>query len=303
MTDLYVRQAADVIASRLAEQRLRDSEGLLTAILKHAPGAVGLFDLEGNLLFRGGPLAELWGNIIPSREPEAAHRWRGFDAKGGLLPRSQYPGARALRGEVVTPGIDFIYDGDRGEETWIRVSAAPFRNDAGEITILQNVNEEKHAEQRLRESKSKLQAAVDLVKLGRYAWNPQTNDMQWDYALREMWACPRTRLSTTTSGAPVSMPRICRVSKPQYNGALTRRATASTTWSTGSSARTTAWSAGSPRAARYISKTRERFRFMVSPWTLPIRSGSSACWSAVSRCEPVNWRMSIASCAPRSSNE
>ena len=37
--------------------------------------------------------------------------------------------------------------------------------------------------------------AVDLVKLGRYAWNPQTNELQWDDTLKAMWGLP--------AGAPV----------------------------------------------------------------------------------------------------
>ncbi len=41
--------------------------------------------------------------------------------------------------------------------------------------------------QRLRESEGRLQAAVDLAKLGRYAWDPQTNELQWDDTLRAMW--------------------------------------------------------------------------------------------------------------------
>jgi PAS domain S-box-containing protein len=48
---------------------------------------------------------------------------------------------------------------------------------------------------RLRESEARLQAAVDLVKLGRCAWNPQTNELQWDDTLRAMWGLP--------AGAPV----------------------------------------------------------------------------------------------------
>ncbi|SDH67642.1 PAS domain S-box-containing protein [Bradyrhizobium lablabi] len=43
---------------------------------------------------------------------------------------------------------------------------------------------------RLRESEARLEAAVDLVKLGRYAWNPQTNELQWDGTLKAMWGLP-----------------------------------------------------------------------------------------------------------------
>lgn len=53
-----------------------------------------------------------------------------------------------------------------------------------------NVIASRLTEQALRESEARLQAAVELVNLGRYAWNPQTNELQWDSALRAMWGLP-----------------------------------------------------------------------------------------------------------------
>jgi PAS domain S-box-containing protein len=43
------------------------------------------------------------------------------------------------------------------------------------------------SEQRLRESEARLQAAVDLVGLACYSWNPQTNALQWDTRIKAMW--------------------------------------------------------------------------------------------------------------------
>jgi PAS domain S-box-containing protein len=55
--------------------------------------------------------------------------------------------------------MDFIHTADDGRETWMRVSAAPFRNAAGEIegavAILQDVDAEKRAEQRIRENEER----------------------------------------------------------------------------------------------------------------------------------------------------
>ena len=51
------------------------------------------------------------------------------------------------------------------------------------------------AELALCKSESRLQAAVDLVKLGLYSWNPQTNELQWDDKLRAMWG--------VSAGAPI----------------------------------------------------------------------------------------------------
>jgi PAS domain-containing protein len=167
LTDVYARQAADVIATQLAERALRESEAMLSAILNQVPGAVGMFDREGHFILRGGPLSVMWDDIIPSRDPAAIRRWRGFDAGGRALPPSQYPGARALRGETVTPGLDFIHTADDGCETWIRVSAVPFCNETDEIVgavaILQDVNEEKRAERQLRENRARLRSVMEAA--------------------------------------------------------------------------------------------------------------------------------------------
>jgi PAS domain S-box-containing protein len=191
LAELYARQAADVIVCRLVQDQLHESEAWLSAVLNQVPGGVGVFDRVGRLLLRGGPLSRMWDDVIPSRDAVAARRWRGFDVHGRLLTGSEYPGARALRGETVIPGIDFLHTGEDGIETWFRVSAGPFRNTAGEITggvaLMQDVDDQKRYEQRLRESEARLQAAVELVELGRYAWNPQTNELQWDQKLRSMW--------------------------------------------------------------------------------------------------------------------
>ena len=199
LSDVYARHAADVIASRLAEDALRESETRLSAILNQVPGGVGMFDLEGHFVLRGGPLSSLWDDTVPSRDTGVVRRWRGFGANGEELSLSQYPSARALRGETVIPGLDFMHSGDDGRDTWFRCSAGPFRNEAGEIAgavlILQDIDEEKRSEQRLRESEARLQAAVALAKLGGYAWNPQTNELQWDDRVRAMWGLP--------AGAPI----------------------------------------------------------------------------------------------------
>jgi PAS domain S-box-containing protein len=87
-----------------------------------------------------------------------------------------------------------MHTGDDGRGTWFRCSAAPFRDEAGEIVgavlMLQDIDEEKRSEQRLRESEARLQAAVGLVNLGGYAWNPKTNELQWDDRVRAMRGLP-----------------------------------------------------------------------------------------------------------------
>jgi PAS domain-containing protein len=46
------------------------------------------------------------------------------------------------------------------------------------------------AKERRRQNEARLQSAVDLVKLGLYAWNPETGALQWDAAVKAMWGLP-----------------------------------------------------------------------------------------------------------------
>ncbi len=158
------------------EKALRESEARFSAILEQLPVGVGLFDCSGRYLARNGPLRQLWGEIIPSSN-QADTRWQAYDADGHPLPKSEWPGARAIRGDTITPGVDFIYTADEEEQRWMRVGAAPFRGENGEIVgavaVVQDIDKEKRAQQALRNSEARLKIAVDLVGLVPYAWNPQ----------------------------------------------------------------------------------------------------------------------------------
>jgi PAS domain S-box-containing protein len=102
---------------------------------------------------------------LPSFDRES--RWRAHTREGNLLDRSQYPGARALRGETVVPGIDFIFMPPERDELWMRVSAAPFRlvgqAIVGGVTVIQDVDREKRAEEALRQSEESFRQLSDLV--------------------------------------------------------------------------------------------------------------------------------------------
>jgi PAS domain S-box-containing protein len=166
----------------------------LAAILRQMPGGIGLFDTKGQLHLRGGLLGGLWDEFMPWSGAYATRRWRGVDADGNPLTDSQHPCTRALRGEVAEPGVDFLNTVEDVREVWIRMSAAPFLDENGRIrgviATLKNVDRDKRAQKRLRESEAKLTAAARLVGLGLYSWNPQTNELQWDRVARAMWGLP-----------------------------------------------------------------------------------------------------------------
>ncbi|MBW6527878.1 PAS domain S-box protein [Sphingomonas sp. RHCKR7] len=137
-----------------AERALRDERKLLASVLQNLPLGVGVYDRDGNLTHFNQTLRD-YARIdrLPSRQPAETRRWRGYDADGRLIAPSDYPGARALRGERVMPGIDFLYGSDDGPERWLRVSAVPFRREGADgdeaIVVVQDIDDLKRASEQI----------------------------------------------------------------------------------------------------------------------------------------------------------
>lgn len=138
---------------RLAGLALRDSEARLTALLEQLPVGVGLTDLDGRFLIRNTLLNEFVGDRIPSRDPTSQQRWNAWDADGNDLDPSEWPGARALRGEVASSGCEMLYTAGDGKQIWTRVVSVPFRDQSDELTgiivVFQNIDDQIRTENRL----------------------------------------------------------------------------------------------------------------------------------------------------------
>jgi PAS domain S-box-containing protein len=58
------------------------------------------------------------------------------------------------------------------------------------IGISFDITDRKRMEEALQRSEARLQSAVDLLGLGLYAWDPQTNAFEWDTRVKGMWGLP-----------------------------------------------------------------------------------------------------------------
>lgn len=184
------------------ERALRGERRLLASVLENLPLGVGVYDGDGALTHSNACL-RAYGDLgrLPSLESVERRRWRGYDPDGRLIPPRDYPGARALRGERVMPGIDFLYDPGGAPERWMRVSAIPFqREETGDreaILVVQDVDDLKRTGERIESARAelatneaRLRSASDLVGLGIYAWDPVTGALDWDERLRSLWGLP-----------------------------------------------------------------------------------------------------------------
>jgi PAS domain S-box-containing protein len=195
--DVLARQAADLIERTEAEAALRESEERcrrLAYIVESSDDAIVSMTPDG--------VVTSWN--------KGAERLSGYTAEEAIgqaiqffVPANRHPEEDAILARIKEGGrvepYDTIHKRKDGSLVDISLMVAPLKDSAGRVIgaskIARNITERLYAERALRESEARLQAAVDLVKLGRYAWNPQTNELQWDDTLRAMWGL--------AAGAPV----------------------------------------------------------------------------------------------------
>ena len=125
----------------------------MTALLEQLPVGIGLTDREGRFLIRNSLMNNFVGDRLSSLDPVYAARWRAWDQDGRILDPSEWPSARALRGESVSTGCEMLYSGADGKQIWTRVLSVPFRDQADElsgvIVVVQDIDEQRAAENRL----------------------------------------------------------------------------------------------------------------------------------------------------------
>lgn len=167
-----------------AEVALRDSQRLQSAMLGVLPLGLAVIRTDGQVALANPEWERFMpGARIPSADREQGWRWRAWHKDGRPVEPRDYPGARALRGERVVPGMDFLHTDARGRETWTSVAAVPLPGEDGRpigaVSIVQDIDAAKRASEALRESEERLrrfgEASQDIL------WIRDAATMQWLY--------------------------------------------------------------------------------------------------------------------------
>ncbi len=179
---------------RPAEEGVQERDWLLRTFLEQLPVGVALVNSQGEIAVSNAAFRQVIPGKVPSKGSEELQRWRSWSPDGKLVQPDNWPSARALRGERVAAGMDFLFTDPDGRETWQRVTSVPFRDTsgalAGAISVVQDVDVQKRAEAGLRENEERLRQAADLVGLCPYTWDPTTGARQWGEGIRKMWGLP-----------------------------------------------------------------------------------------------------------------
>ena len=151
----------DVTERKRAEQAQRVNDARLAALFDSLPVGVGVFDASGDItMFNQALHRFLPTKRMPSRDPERLARWRAWDADGRPLGPDDFPGSRALRGERVVPGMEMLYTGDEGRESWTQVASLPVIGADGVVigqsVVITDIDALKRSEEALRENERRM---------------------------------------------------------------------------------------------------------------------------------------------------
>jgi len=165
------------------EESLREGRALLSAILEQLPLAVGVHNRDGEFILCNSAMRYYVPGKIPSHDTERKGRWQAFDADGRSLPPEQWPGARALRGEIVTPGIECRYTAEDSREVWALVSAVPYRSAKGEsegvIVVIQDISDRRQLEEVMQDLGQRLTHHLRHSPLAVIEWGPDMQIIRW----------------------------------------------------------------------------------------------------------------------------
>jgi PAS domain-containing protein len=138
LIDLIAQRAVELFSGAPPKppQKARDD---VRAVINRVPVGMGVMNSAGEMI--------LCNEGMQVFVPDGRVSWdhlRHFRTMAGPLSPPIWPGARALHGEVVNPGQEFVFIGADGREAEVRVAAVPIHNGdasiAGAITAIYDLS-------------------------------------------------------------------------------------------------------------------------------------------------------------------
>ncbi len=130
--DVTPRYEAERTRDRLISV-LDTERGRLASVMASLPVGVGIVDDSARLVLGNETMRRFFIDLMSPPGGTAGDRWTGYRPDGDRIDPADYPGARALRGETVMPGIEFMRRTPDGGQSWLRVGARPLRRLDGKV--------------------------------------------------------------------------------------------------------------------------------------------------------------------------
>jgi PAS domain S-box-containing protein len=186
----------DVTERKRVEMQLRQSEERYRATFDQAPIGIVHTAKEGRFLHCNARFAEIIG-YSPQEVLDLTYRQVS-------LPE-EMPSIRAFIARLeagVSGSLEKRYIRKDGKLIWVRLTASAQYDDQGQfihfITLVEDINDRKEAEAKLREVNDRLAMAVMAGGVGVWDWEIATDRAVWDEQMFRLYALSEERFSHTS---------------------------------------------------------------------------------------------------------
>jgi PAS domain S-box-containing protein len=175
----------DITERKEGEQALEWERAKLAATIDSMVQGVLVTDGEGRIL-RMNPAAHDFAGLTDCKESHMplaryAAEFEARHADGRIIPPSDWPLARALRGETVRDFVMYARHRPTGREWFGAYNATPLRNAEGAIHLvivtIDDLTARRRMEQGLRQAEAWLRIATETAELGAFDYHPQEDKL------------------------------------------------------------------------------------------------------------------------------
>lgn len=188
----YQTALLDVTAEKAATEALRASEERFRTAFEQAAVGMAQVGLDGRWLRVNRRLCDITGY---SREELLERTFQELTHPADL--ETNLENLRGLlAGDIETYSMEKRYVRKDGSTTWVDLTVAPARDDAGSpqylICVIQDVNDRKRMEEVLRASEQHLNDAQSIARMGDFVLDVETGEVTWSDALYELLGFDRS---------------------------------------------------------------------------------------------------------------
>ena len=179
---------ADISERKQAQQELQKSLQTLSTLIKASPLPI--------VVIKPDMTVQLWNPAT-----ERVFGWSETEVLGQpipIVPEEKREECRQVRAAVakgeIFAGVETYRCKRDGSTVIVSISAAPLYDESGSVNaimlIFQDITEQQQAESALRESEERAQLAIKVGRLGTWRYDPDTNLVEIDKRMREIWGEP-----------------------------------------------------------------------------------------------------------------
>ncbi len=186
----YEVQSTLRVLDRTAAE-LQAEQETLRAMIDNMPVGLVVSSKKGEILLGNRMLEEIFRHpVLPSQDFESHGEWVSFHGDGRRVKGEEYPLARAIRSGKPIPAEEYLYQRGDGTQAWVRLSAAPVLDRAGEVTggvvAVLDVDEERKAANTLRRSEERFRLLMERASVGVAIGNLRGGLLYMNPALLQM---------------------------------------------------------------------------------------------------------------------